>query len=143
MARAFTLDTKLAHRACEWVCEHRELAAVVATLIRPDLPAPVARDGVQHTWASYSGSLHHVLLAALGRGELATVSAPAHLVGAGRDQIAPPEVLHGLTANGRLSVAVWPDADQDLVLTEPRRCVDVITRVAAARYRSTADDHPA
>jgi pimeloyl-ACP methyl ester carboxylesterase len=42
MARMLVLDTPLARRACQWVCEHRRAAAVLAQLLRPDLPAAIA-----------------------------------------------------------------------------------------------------
>jgi pimeloyl-ACP methyl ester carboxylesterase len=132
MARAFTLDTTLAHRTCQWVCNHRRLAASLAVLTHPGLPPRVARDGVQHTWPSYSGSLRHVLLAATSRRDLTRVTTPAYFVTGNRDRIAPPDLIEGLAHAGRIDVEVWNGADHNLPLTEPDRCIETITRVATS-----------
>ena len=47
----------LPRAACGWVCRHRTIASWIAVASRPDLPVPVARSGVKHTWSTYSGSL--------------------------------------------------------------------------------------
>lgn len=47
----------LPQAACGWMCRHRTVASWLAVVIRPDLPVMVARSGVNHTWASYAGSL--------------------------------------------------------------------------------------
>ena len=43
----------LAERVCEWMCNHRTLAAGLAVAISPRLPLPIARDSVRHTWRGY------------------------------------------------------------------------------------------
>lgn len=48
---------RLPRAACAWMCRHRSVASWLAVVIRPDLRIIVARSGVNHTWASYSGSL--------------------------------------------------------------------------------------
>ena len=130
MARAFSLDTVLADRICKWVCDHRRLAASIAVITRPDLPAPVARDGVQHTWPSYSGSLRNVVLSANARAELERLPVPAHLVTGTRDRISPPGLIDDLPTTSRVTIETWVDAGHDLPLTEPGRCVETIRRVA-------------
>lgn len=42
---------------CAWTCGHRGIASWLAVGSRPDLPVPVTRSGVNHTWATYSDSL--------------------------------------------------------------------------------------
>ena len=60
---ALTGDGPLPNRLCAWVCRHRAIAGWVAVVIRPDLPVPVARSAVQHTWDSYKGALAGLLRA--------------------------------------------------------------------------------
>jgi len=128
MARLFALDTRWAHAACQWVCDHRDLAATLAQVLRPDLPGPIARDGVHHTWASYSQSLRQVILAADTRTLVPTLGMPVHFIVGDRDAIAPPDLLGGLNAP-RATVSIW-DADHDVELTRPQQCVEAIASAA-------------
>lgn len=52
----------LAQSVCAWMCRHRLLASYVAVAISPSLPIPVARDGVQHTWRSYTGAMDSIVM---------------------------------------------------------------------------------
>jgi len=61
----------------------RKLAGSLAALTRPDLPA-IARDGVEHTWASYTETLEGLVLDSGAAGWLAEVVVPVVIV-AGRD----------------------------------------------------------
>ncbi len=56
-------DGALPRTLCEWMCRYRNAAGWVAAAARPDLPAPVARSGVQHTWDSYRSALDGLLRA--------------------------------------------------------------------------------
>ena len=57
MARLFALPGPVAELACGWICDHRRIAARLAVLTHPRLPAPLAANAVEHNWASYSGTL--------------------------------------------------------------------------------------
>jgi pimeloyl-ACP methyl ester carboxylesterase len=46
---------------CAWTCRHRGTASWLAVGSRPDLPVAIARGGVNHTWATYSGSLESLV----------------------------------------------------------------------------------
>lgn len=129
MARLFALDTHWAHAACQWVCDHRDLAATMAQVLRPDLPGPIARDAVHHTWASYSQSLRDVILAAETRELVPNPGVPVHVIAGGRDPIAPADLLDALAAP-HATVSIW-DADHDLELTHPRECVEAIANAGA------------
>jgi pimeloyl-ACP methyl ester carboxylesterase len=129
MARLFALDTRWAHAACQWVCDHRDLAATLAQVLRPDLPGPIARDAVHHTWASYSQSLRDVILAAETRELVPRLGGPVHVIAGDRDPIAPADLLGGLTGSC-MPPAIW-DADHDLELTHPHQCVDAIASAEA------------
>ena len=90
---ALTGDGPLPDRLCAWVCRHRTIAGWVAVAIRPDLPVPVARAGVKHTWDSYRGALVGLLRApdwepALDR--LAAAGVAVVLVEGGADPVPVP-----------------------------------------------------
>jgi len=130
MARLFVLDTDWAHQACRWVCNHRELAGALAQVLRPDLPGPVARDGVRHTWPSYSESLRDIILAAEARALVPTLTMPVHLIAGRRDAIAPPELLRGLDATPNIETTIW-DVDHDMELVIPHAIADALSAAAS------------
>ncbi len=125
LAKMFVLETTTAYRACQWVCEHRTAAGLLSQLLRPDLPGAIARDGVRHTWPSYSESLQRVILAADSRELLERIEAPVHLVAGGADRVCPQKSFDGL--DGRhLHREVWPGIDHHVPLLAPKRCVATI-----------------
>ncbi|MEX1172062.1 MAG: alpha/beta hydrolase [Chloroflexota bacterium] len=125
MARLLALETSAAHRLCQWVCEHRATAAVLAQALRPDLPAPVARAGVRHTWPSYSESLRAVILTATARELLPQIDVPVRLVAGANDHVSPPSLLDGLVGPA-LWCQVWDGVGHEMILREPDRCVAMI-----------------
>ena len=54
-------DGRLPEVLCAWMCRHRITAGWVAVAMLPDLPVPVARSAVKHTWDSYRGALDGLL----------------------------------------------------------------------------------
>lgn len=119
MGRLFALPGPLAAAACTWVCNHRSLAARVAVATHPHLPAPVAADSVQHTWASYSETLRHLVLSAEASAWVPTVACPVQLVAGDRDRVTD---LPYLTTLG-VPLDIW-SGDHHLPLHHPDRCVD-------------------
>jgi pimeloyl-ACP methyl ester carboxylesterase len=61
MQRLMAIGSPWARRSCALVCDHRELARALAPLVAPTLPAPVARDGVDHIWESHFGTFQGVM----------------------------------------------------------------------------------
>lgn len=61
MERLMADRSPWARRLCALVCDHRELARSLAPLFAPTLPAPIAGDGVDHIWASYSGTFESLM----------------------------------------------------------------------------------
>jgi len=57
MAALLAGDGPVPQAVCAWTCRHRGIASWLAVGSRPDLPVSIARGGVNHTWATYSGSL--------------------------------------------------------------------------------------
>jgi pimeloyl-ACP methyl ester carboxylesterase len=129
MARLLALDAAWSRRLCDWVCEHRDVAAVVAQLTRPDLPGPIARDGVEHTWPSYSETLERVVLSAEARPLLETLDLPVHLVTGAADRVAPPALLDGLAAQPNVTTGIW-DGGHELPLLHPGDCTALIRAAA-------------
>lgn len=135
MARAFARDTAVARRACAWVCEHRGAATVVAAVLRPDLPTQLTRDGVQHTWESYSRSLERLILDADAVPLVEAANVPIGFVAGGRDRVPDIPLLERLAvAHDHVTHAIWPDDDHDLLLTSPDRALDEL-RNALTRSR--------
>lgn len=129
MARLFVLPGPLAALACAWVCNHRKLAARLAVLTHPSLPRAVAADSVEHTWASYTGTLTDVLLAGGAYRWLDVARCPVHLVAGDRDPVVDRALLSELGSRlDAVTVDVWP-GDHHLPLRSASRCVDLIRSV--------------
>jgi pimeloyl-ACP methyl ester carboxylesterase len=131
-------DGALPRAVCAWMCRHRSVASWIAVAYRPDLPVPVARSGVKHTWGTYSGAmdglirddgwlpalddLHRIPLT-LAAGECDPVPVPGRA-----DQLARTRpALHSV---------VHPQADHGLPLTHPDWCRQLISEAL------TQDEHP-
>lgn len=135
MARLFVLPGPAAEAACKWVCEHRRLAAAVARLTNPSLPGPIAADGVEHTWASYSQTLELVLLAAGAAGWLRNAHCPVQLVAGDGDPVVDRGFLAQLAAEcSHVALEVW-DGGHDLPLAQAEVCVQLIRDAAITSAR--------
>lgn len=129
-ARLFASNGSLSALACRWSCNHRTLAAMVAELTRPDLPSVIARDGVQHTWASYSETLRTVVLDSGNAAHLAEVRVPVHLVAGISDRVCDHTHLRSLAqANPNVHYLAWRGGHH-LPLTDPLRVLDLILATA-------------
>lgn len=117
----------VAAAACRWMCRHRPQAARVAEWWRPDLPPVLARDGVQHSWASYSQTFEAFILAADGPAWLDAVAVPVRVV-VGTDDPVPDVAFLEELAVSRPHVVLsrWAAAGHDLPLTDPQRCLEEI-----------------
>ena len=136
MVEMFALETPTAKATCQWMCEHRAVAGKLATLLRPDLPAPIARDGVQHTWASYSGTLKRVVLRGDAATWIPTIGARVALIAGDRDPVTDLGLLGELAeANPRVTLEVWP-GDHDLPLRDPDRCVEALKAQMGAAIKT-------
>jgi pimeloyl-ACP methyl ester carboxylesterase len=128
MARLFANDGHLAELTCRWVCKHRDTAAKLAVLATPDLPAEIARDGVQHSWSSYSETLTGLLLTSSASDWLDDVEVPIVLIAGDRDAACDLGWLRTLSAlHPNVSLEIW-NGDHHLPLTDPGA---VIQRILA------------
>lgn len=133
MGRLFILPGRTAEVACRWVCEHRDMAACLAVLTHPGLPAAIAADGVQHTWESYSETLERVILTAEPGAWLSEVACPVTVVVGDSDRVVDHDHLSQLAArHPHLSVETWEGLGHDVPLALPQRCLEMIE--AARRY---------
>lgn len=125
-------DGPVPRRVCAWMCRNRTAASWIAAAQRPDLPVAVARDGVKHTWATYSGAYDGLLLdrgwePALAR--LAARSTRVVLIEGARDPVpVPGRAVRLARANGSVTHVVHPSADHGLPITHPDWCVRAISR---------------
>lgn len=128
MAALATGDGPVARGMCAWMCRYRRTASWIATALHPELPVPIARAAVQHTWASYHGSLTKLVL------HNGWSDAVAHLVAAGTplllangaaDLVAEPGRAAALVAESgpSVTVATHPTGGHDLPLAQPRWCL--------------------
>lgn len=132
LMRLFIASPSLSEAACNWVCEHRQIAARLGRMARPELPAPLAEDRVKHTYRSYSQTLAKVVVSAGAAGSIEDVAAPIQLVAGADDDLVDREFLRQLSQrHPHVSLEVWPDAEHELPLTHPVACVGEVERLRA------------
>jgi len=137
MARLFALPGPIAELACRWVCAHHDVAAHLAVLTHPRLPAPIAADAVEHNWASYSETLTKVILDAGAVGWLETVDAPVRFVAGNRDRVIHHQFLLQLGSTAGVAVEIWPGR-HDLPLVEGERCATALAEFVQMRMASVS-----
>lgn len=115
---------------CAWMCRHRTLASWIAVAGRPDLPVPIARSGVKHTWGSYAGSMDGLIrddswreaVDALARGCI-----PVFLAAGLRDPAPVAGRAEELAcSHPNVTVVVHSNADHGLPMTDPKWCLRLI-----------------
>ncbi len=129
LARLMADDSPLAERMCRLMCDHRSLARKVAPLFAPRLPAPVAADGVDHTWPSYFGTFHLLADQEAARRDLRELKAPISLAYGRDDRTAPSAAAEeALAGVGNAGVTVASFGDHHLPLRHPAWCREFIRR---------------
>ena len=127
LERKLAREGPWAQTTCEWVCRHRSAAAVVASLVRPGLPAIIRRDGVQHSWASYSQSFRQVLASAEGTRWLAGIRVPVDIVAGTHDPVIDLTYLRQLAEQlQHVTLTIRDGDDHSLPLTNPIYAVALI-----------------
>ena len=135
-ARLFANDGNFAALVCRWSCAHRQLAGSLAELIRPDLPARIARDGVEHTWASYSETLGRLVLDSGVVGWLADVTMPVVIVAGRDDPVCNHPFLEEIArTHPNVAYRAWR-GDHQLPLTDPGLAIGLILDVADSSWTS-------
>lgn len=134
LERQLATDSLWAEAMCRWMCDHRAASATIASAFRPGLPAAIRRDGVEHSWTSYSETFGHVLAAAEGGRWLASLHVPVELVVGTDDPVTDLAYLRGLAQSlPHVTVTVCAGADHDLPLTDPTSAVRALTSAVGSR----------
>lgn len=129
MARLMADDLRLGRRICGFMCDHRELARSVAPLLAPRLPAPVAADGVDHNWDSYSGTFRVVVNENRAREWASEMGSRLTLIYGADDRSCPPSTAIATLRDGMTAQpAIIGGCDHHLPLRRAR-----LARAAIAR----------
>lgn len=135
LARTTAENRPSARWICTAMCHLRPLAAVLAPLAVRDLPAPVARDGVMHTWPSYSRTLRSVVLDYRPLPDLVAAQRPITLLYGNRDPETSTEAVGRLRASlerSRVRAEVHVvDGDHHLPIRNPTIVMQAVTRAAS------------
>lgn len=133
LERLLLTDTPLAGVICRAVCMRRpSLARRAALLYRPELPPPIALDGVRHSWTSYSQSLAGLLSADARPEWLLDAGIPVHIITGGTDRLPDLPLLRELAARSpQVTLEEIRGADHLVPLSHPERCLAAIAPEAA------------
>jgi pimeloyl-ACP methyl ester carboxylesterase len=131
LTRLFAMDTPPAKAVYSAVCRRAPgLAGALATLLRLDLPGPIARDGIRYSWDSYSRSLRHLILDAPAISWLSQLRLPVRLIAARDDAVVDAAVLQDIARRcPSVSVDLWPAGGHHLPLTHPSDCLSVLSSI--------------
>lgn len=130
MARLFANNGAFAAMICRWSCGHRPLAAVLAELLLPDLPSQIARDGVEHSWASYSETLERLVIDNAAADWLSDITVPVVIVAGLGDPVCNHPFLREIAgSHPNVDYRAWP-GDHHLPLTDPTRAMALIVDIA-------------
>ena len=113
---------RLAHLMCDTSCMLRPLLQPVAPLFARDLPAAVARASLDHTWASYSRTLEHVVLGGLARPLLDEVGGRVTIIHGEHDRTVPLRAVESWASLVRQFAVI--DGGHEALLSRP----DVVAR---------------
>lgn len=123
-------DGPLPRTMCAWMCAHRPAASWLAVAARPDLPVPVARAAVKHTWDTYRGSLIDIICNPAWEPalrQLAAAGVPITLLEGTRDPVPVPgraaELVAALPAAAH---RMHPHAAHYLPMTDAAWCAGQI-----------------
>lgn len=121
----------IAHLVCSWMCRHRLFASYAAVALNPSLPVPVARDGVRHTWLSYSSALNSIVMSddwlpaldALSQRNIAVL-----LVNGTDDPVPVPGRADRLARSYPNLTASTHKGGHQLPLSDPDWCAETVAR---------------
>ena len=128
MERWMSTASPWAERACRTLCRFRPLARAVAPFIAPDVPPEVARDGVEHTWASARQAFDSLVHDADLVHWAGAASASLVVVQGDGDLIAPPKSVAQVLENTGVEIRTMP-GDHHLPLRRPACCLEIIEKL--------------
>lgn len=122
---------RLAHVICEVSCMLRPLLRPVAPLFARDLPAAVAKAGLDHTWSSYSRTLDRIVLGGLSWPLVSQVGDRVAIVHADGDRTVPMQVIEPFVPLVRRFALI--NGDHEALLTRPDSVArEVLASLAAS-----------
>ncbi len=126
MERLFAQDSPLARRSCELMCAFRGTAGLLAVALSPDLPVPISRRAVLHTWPAYRGAISAFASdweAALR--ELSEAQVPVTITAGANDPSQVPQLADELARRfSNLRAVTIPGATHILPITHGKRCAE-------------------
>lgn len=115
--RWLALDTPLAHFVCSLMCHLRPLLMPLMPLLVRNVPAVVAKEGLRHTWTSYSRTLQNVIFRAETQQWVQSVRQPVLMLHGKNDRTSPIEnVRQGIVGLPQIRLVEY-DADHSLIFT--------------------------
>ena len=129
LAYATVATPRVGAAICAVMCFGRPLWRLVVPLVLRGVPPDVARDGVLHTWRSYSGTLRHCILdvsVAELADRVASSGLPVRLLHGELDQEAPPDTVMELAERRAWPVELIPGVGHALPIERPERCAETI-----------------
>ncbi len=120
----------LARAVCGVMCRFRPLWRTLIPLVARRFPPPVARDGVLHTWRSFSGTLDHCILGTtVEQVRKLAGQLPVLFVHGDADDTAPIATVRELAADlPRASLITALGAGHDFPLYQPALVAGAIER---------------
>lgn len=125
LTRATLRGSRAGRLACALMCLLRPLLSRLAPRIEPDVPAQVARDGVQHTYAAYSDAVTDLWEDNPVTTLLAAPPAPTTVVLADGDTTVVPDDVLSLPIDRSVNVVRLPGT-HGLAYEQPELVADVV-----------------
>lgn len=127
IAALFSLNLVLSHVSCTLMCAFRPLLREIVPLLRPDLDAAVASDGVLHMWSSIDRTLRNVLLGASIETALMDAGRKTTIIHGRIDTVTPLDRIKGLAAESGAELIVTDDEHHTYVSSSSDVIVHAIT----------------
>ena len=129
-------ENRLSEVLCGWMCRHRQAASWLAAALSPQMPVPLARRGIFHTWPSYQASMDDIVLDDRWQEALVTLArhqVPVVFANGDRD----PIPVRGRTADlssryPTMTALSRPNIGHDLPLADPEWCAQMCEAPATA-----------
>lgn len=142
------MPNRLSYAVCTQLCTRRpNPTRWLYAAALPELPSPLARQCVEHTWSSYLGAMEGIVLSSSWQSalsDLAQLGVPVVLALGGHDRLAAPDLAVQLAArHGNVAVAVRPEADHYLPLTHADWCAELVRAQPTGQPREQTAHAPA
>ena len=133
LAYATVATPRVGAAICALMCFGRPFWRLVAPLLLPKVPSEIARDGVLHTWRSYSGTLRHGVLdlrIAEQADRVAPTGLAVRLLHGPIDREAPVETITALAERMGWALELLPGVGHAVPIERPERCAQTIRALA-------------